>query len=198
VLDLSKIEAGRLQLETTDFSLDALLGDVRSMIAEQARAKGLAIEVAPSATAPRAPAAAFSGDTSRFRRLLSLFEAGHGGDGQRMLARLADGDRDGAAQLSHTLKGVAGNIGATELADCAARLDGGLRTGMELTGCIALARDCDEALRRLLLMIDMPADESMVRAALADRYAAFSQQIDAFDYAGALDILRKLALFRVA
>ncbi len=45
ILDLSKIEAGRLQLNATDFSLDALIKHVRSLIAEQARSKGLRIEV---------------------------------------------------------------------------------------------------------------------------------------------------------
>ncbi len=45
VLDLSKIEAGRLELEQTDFSLAAVLDHIRSIIAEQARAKALSIEV---------------------------------------------------------------------------------------------------------------------------------------------------------
>jgi two-component system sensor histidine kinase/response regulator len=45
VLDLSKIEIGKLALEETDFRLDAILDGVRSLIAEQARSKGLALEV---------------------------------------------------------------------------------------------------------------------------------------------------------
>jgi len=48
ILDLSKIEAGRLQLERTDFPLGAVLDQVSSIIAEQARAKGLRIEVDPN------------------------------------------------------------------------------------------------------------------------------------------------------
>jgi PAS domain S-box-containing protein len=47
VLDLSKIEAGRLELEEKDFNLGILLDNVYSMIADQARAKGLAVEVDP-------------------------------------------------------------------------------------------------------------------------------------------------------
>ncbi|ATG89371.1 PAS domain S-box protein [Methylomonas koyamae] len=43
ILDLSKIEAGRLELEHTDFSLSALLDHVRSLVADQARGKGLRI-----------------------------------------------------------------------------------------------------------------------------------------------------------
>ncbi len=45
ILDLSKIEAGRLELEQTDFSLTAILDYVYSLIADQARSKGLTLEV---------------------------------------------------------------------------------------------------------------------------------------------------------
>ncbi|MDS4020088.1 MAG: PAS domain S-box protein, partial [Candidatus Competibacter sp.] len=45
VLDLSKIEAGKLELERTDFPLSAILDHVRSLIAATAKAKGLVIEV---------------------------------------------------------------------------------------------------------------------------------------------------------
>jgi PAS domain S-box-containing protein len=47
ILDLSKIEAGRLQLESTDFHLSAVLDNVHSLIREAAQARGLAIEVDP-------------------------------------------------------------------------------------------------------------------------------------------------------
>jgi len=43
VLDLSKIEAGRLQLESTDFHLSAILDNVCSIIAQAAQAKGLSV-----------------------------------------------------------------------------------------------------------------------------------------------------------
>ena len=52
ILDLSKIEAGRLELEQTDFDLVVVLDQVRSMVAEQAAAKGLALEMALE-TVPR-------------------------------------------------------------------------------------------------------------------------------------------------
>lgn len=45
ILDLSKIEAGRLELEHTEFALGAVLDHVRSLLNEQAKNKGLAIEV---------------------------------------------------------------------------------------------------------------------------------------------------------
>ncbi|MCM2288987.1 MAG: PAS domain S-box protein, partial [Sulfuritalea sp.] len=45
ILDLSKIEAGRVQLESADFHLDAILDSVASIIDQSARAKGLQIRV---------------------------------------------------------------------------------------------------------------------------------------------------------
>jgi PAS domain S-box-containing protein len=45
ILDLSKIEAGRLVIEDIDFSLPGILDGVRSLIAEQAEAKGLCLEL---------------------------------------------------------------------------------------------------------------------------------------------------------
>jgi len=45
VLDLSKIEAGKLSLEETDFSLDPLLSTACDMVGERAQAKGLELVV---------------------------------------------------------------------------------------------------------------------------------------------------------
>ena len=45
ILDLSKIEAGKLTLEQSDFHIDALFDHVQSMLKEQVNAKGLTIEV---------------------------------------------------------------------------------------------------------------------------------------------------------
>jgi two-component system, sensor histidine kinase and response regulator len=43
ILDISKIEAGHMQLEEVDFSLSQVLDNIYSMIADKARAKGLSI-----------------------------------------------------------------------------------------------------------------------------------------------------------
>jgi PAS domain S-box-containing protein len=45
ILDLSKIEAGQMQLELVDFELAPLLDGVRAMVASTAAAKGLALRV---------------------------------------------------------------------------------------------------------------------------------------------------------
>ena len=45
ILDLSKIESGKLQLDNTDFNLSAVLDNVTSIITPAAREKGLEVEI---------------------------------------------------------------------------------------------------------------------------------------------------------
>ena len=45
ILDLSKIDAGRMQLESTDFNLSSIFDNVASIIGESARGKGLSIDI---------------------------------------------------------------------------------------------------------------------------------------------------------
>ena len=45
VLDMSKIEAGKLELDSTDFKLSEILDNVRFIIDESAQNKGLSIQV---------------------------------------------------------------------------------------------------------------------------------------------------------
>ncbi|RMF72825.1 MAG: response regulator [Acidobacteria bacterium] len=67
VLDISKIEAGRMELETTRFRVDELVGDVAEIFAEQARRKGveLVTDLAVEAVC------SVEGDQGRIRQILS-------------------------------------------------------------------------------------------------------------------------------
>ena len=65
ILDLSKIEAGKLVLEAQDFSLDAVLDHVRSLIGDAAQAKGLSVAV----DSDRVPTW-LRGDATRLRQAL--------------------------------------------------------------------------------------------------------------------------------
>src|SRR5690606_37209879 len=66
ILDLSKIEAGKLELEETDFDLEALLRGARSTFTALANKKGLSFDltVAPEALG------AWRGDPTRVRQIL--------------------------------------------------------------------------------------------------------------------------------
>ena len=66
ILDLSKIEAGRMQLEIVDFSPERTIDDVISLLAVRAQAKGLELRLALPPDLP----AALRGDPSRLRQVL--------------------------------------------------------------------------------------------------------------------------------
>ncbi len=66
ILDLSRLEAGKMQLELVPFSLGGAIHDVVSMMSVRAQAKGLALQVD---IAPDLPAAVV-GDPSRMRQVL--------------------------------------------------------------------------------------------------------------------------------
>ena len=68
ILDLSKIEAGKMQLECVDFHLSAILDNVASLIGQAAQAKGLRIET-DSGVVP----AWLHGDVTRLRQALLNF-----------------------------------------------------------------------------------------------------------------------------
>ena len=68
ILDLSKIEAGRMQLEETDFSLDDVLAQVQTLIAEAAARKALTVSV-DRGDVPRC----LRGDPTRLRQGLLNF-----------------------------------------------------------------------------------------------------------------------------
>lgn len=65
ILDLSKIEAGQLELEQINFSVDAILDHVHSLVAEQARAKKVDIRIAPSGMS-----FSLQGDPTRLKQAL--------------------------------------------------------------------------------------------------------------------------------
>jgi signal transduction histidine kinase/CheY-like chemotaxis protein/HPt (histidine-containing phosphotransfer) domain-containing protein len=66
VLDYSKIEAGLLDLESIDFSPADVIGDVVTLIAPMAAAKGLGFDVEGASRMPRA----LKGDPAKLRQVL--------------------------------------------------------------------------------------------------------------------------------
>jgi len=66
VLDMSKIEAGHIQLESNDFDLGGLINDVVDMMRMRADEKELGVEVDQSSSFPRF----VCGDEQKFRQIL--------------------------------------------------------------------------------------------------------------------------------
>ena len=69
ILDLSKIEAGKLSIEAVEFSIERMLEHVMGLVSEQAASKGLAMSVALE---PGLPARVF-GDSMRIGQILINF-----------------------------------------------------------------------------------------------------------------------------
>jgi len=67
VLDLSKIEAGEMEMERIAFSPAALFDELRALVGQQAASKGLALDFAPL---PEALPGALVGDPHRLRQIL--------------------------------------------------------------------------------------------------------------------------------
>jgi PAS domain S-box-containing protein len=95
-----------------------------------AKAPAAAADNAPQATLPRLPGLNLEdglrrvlGKTRLYRDLLEKFLSNQADALPALRAALAADDRTQIVRLAHTLKGVAGNIGATAVADCAARLE---------------------------------------------------------------------------
>ncbi|MBZ0249003.1 MAG: PAS domain S-box protein, partial [Burkholderiales bacterium] len=70
ILDLSKIEAGRMELESTDFHLSGVLDNIGSLIGAQAQSRGLAVAIDADAVPPW-----LRGDPTRLRQALLNYAA---------------------------------------------------------------------------------------------------------------------------
>ena len=66
ILDFSKIEAGQIELDPVPFAPEAFIAETVELVAEQARIKGLALEVEPCGPLPPVVEA----DSSRLRQIL--------------------------------------------------------------------------------------------------------------------------------
>jgi signal transduction histidine kinase/DNA-binding NarL/FixJ family response regulator len=67
ILDLSKIEAGRLDLEQAPFSIDSLIEDIAGLFSEHAREKGLALTYVIDPNVPLR----FIGDAARLTQIVT-------------------------------------------------------------------------------------------------------------------------------
>ena len=96
------------------------------------------------------------GDNALLQTLLRRFCDTQSDASARISQALAENDKDGAVRIAHTLKGLAGNIGAEALAVRAADIDNRLRNGQDTDAALrgladalaTLSKDIQEALAR--------------------------------------------------
>ena len=104
ILDLSKIEAGQLELETMDFNLAGLVQDVVEILSLQAQDKGLALEIEPK---PYSDDLWVTGDPMRLQQiLLNLLSNAIKFTGEGRVTIRLDLNRDGLVAISISDTGI--------------------------------------------------------------------------------------------
>lgn len=103
-----------------------------------------------------------------YRSLLRKFLASQSVFAESFRAARADSDPTAAERLAHTLKGVAGNIGARGVQEVAGALERALRCGEGDAQVEALAREVEKALAPVLAGLAPLAGEDRPNAAAAD------------------------------
>jgi len=92
------------------------------------------------------------GNRKLYRNILLKFADSQRDAPERIRAAMADGDQETAVRLAHTLKGVAGNIGASRLQQQALAMEQALKDGGD--GEASLYAALSEALKQVLQGID--------------------------------------------
>ena len=72
--------------------------------------------------------------TGLYRQLLDDLASGYGDGGSRLAQLLDADDRDGALHVAHTMKGLAGNLGASRLSAASAILEEAIKASSEAVG----------------------------------------------------------------
>jgi PAS domain S-box-containing protein len=132
-----------------------------------------------------------------YRSLLRKFLASQSVFAESFRAARADSDPTAAERLAHTLKGVAGNIGARGVQEVAGALERALRCGEGDAQVEALAREVEKALAPVLAGLAPLAGEDRPNAAAADdggRAGAVIARLDALLASGdatAADLMRE-------
>ena len=114
------------------------------------------------------------GNVANYIGLLRKFADRHGAAAAEIEEALHRGDRETAARIAHTLKGVAGNIGATLVSEQAQRVENAIQTG-------AGAGDLDKAIEGLGTALAALVDElrrTLPRAAEAATGTAAGNAVD--------------------
>jgi len=89
------------------------------------------------------------GNVNLLRKLIARFGETQADTVMRIRAAIESGDTETAARAAHTFKGVAGNIGATEISACAAMIEGMLKQG-NADGLAKVLGEMEQKLKLLL------------------------------------------------
>jgi CheY-like chemotaxis protein len=94
-----------------------------------------------------------NGHTTAYLRLLRQFSTDHAHDVTLLREHMSRGERKAAMRVAHTLKGSAGNLGATVVLSTATELEMAIKDGGDATAIETLANPLDAELQRLTTAI---------------------------------------------
>jgi PAS domain S-box-containing protein len=108
------------------------------------------------------------GNVKLLRKLIGRFNETQADVMARIKAAIENSDADGATREAHTVKGLAGNIGATEMAERAAKVEGmlkrgeteGLREALE-----AMEQELNSLVARIIAAMGIPATTAVTQSA---------------------------------
>jgi two-component system sensor histidine kinase/response regulator len=124
-----------------------------------------------------------AGNVALYRNLLGKFVEGQADAPDAIRKALRAGDRALAERLSHTLKGVSGNIGASRVQTAAAEVERAVREGAEtrelLTALDGVLREVVGGLRGALAAGD-DRGEAQVRAPSVENARAVLEKLEAY------------------
>lgn len=132
------------------------------------------------------------GRIPNYLRLLRKYADGHAADGERIRAARAAGDTDEVRRLAHSLKGVSGMIGATDVQALAAELEAAIREGLDPAVVEARLSAVEAAQAVIVAAILRLPDADTVAAAQAAAAAAASPPDAAASAAAAEETLKRL------
>ncbi len=129
------------------------------------------------------------GRLEHYLRLLHNFAHHHRDDMDRFAQNIAKGDRQGAQHIAHTLKGVAGNLGATDLRLRTQRLEEVLRSNGPLDVLEHLRTEVDQALHALVTgILAIPSASPLLVQTTPEQSTELLDQLEHLlatnDYAG--------------
>jgi len=114
------------------------------------------------------------GDPALYRELLEQFAENYTGQAANICRTIEGGDMAGARQMAHSLRGVAGNLGAVGVSSAAAALERALAEGAAEIPLLALCAQVEQAHAALLAAlpgIELPRSVAVLSPGMARRAA---------------------------
>jgi CheY-like chemotaxis protein len=144
----------------------------------------------------------FGGNVQSYMRLLHKFAENQANAIDEIMAAVESGDREAAERSAHTLKGVSGNIGATQLRALATEVEAAIKSGKD-DQLGSLTETTGVELNRIGSMIRTMDPESETGPTpggppkdLLQRLEALLEKLEDYDSAAEEDILDILDLVR--